>query len=140
MGSKVSSDPVKVKAARKAMANCLIMPYAKNNQDPTPGYPMLWLSVGLTLLFFFYNSFHSMFLPKTNPRASPHRRFADEFSLPYHTSDHRPSPPTSLLVFLIIMKDYRGCAIFHGLLGFQVCNACLITVLSGLLPAISTAG
>ncbi|GFO28203.1 hypothetical protein PoB_005470800 [Plakobranchus ocellatus] len=27
------------------------MPYAKNNQDPTPGSPMLGLSVGPTLLF-----------------------------------------------------------------------------------------
>ncbi|GFO21838.1 hypothetical protein PoB_004834300 [Plakobranchus ocellatus] len=42
------SDPAKVKAARKAMANYLIMPYAKNNQDPTTGSPMLGLSVGPT--------------------------------------------------------------------------------------------
>ncbi|GFN99990.1 hypothetical protein PoB_002649600 [Plakobranchus ocellatus] len=33
------------------MANYLIMPYAKNNQDPTPGSQMLGLSVGPTLLF-----------------------------------------------------------------------------------------
>ncbi|GFO28407.1 hypothetical protein PoB_005491200 [Plakobranchus ocellatus] len=30
--------------------NYLIMPYAKNNRDPTPGSPMLGLSVGPTLL------------------------------------------------------------------------------------------
>ncbi|GFO14566.1 RNA-directed DNA polymerase from mobile element jockey [Plakobranchus ocellatus] len=36
------------------MANCLIMPYAKNNQDSTPGSPMLGLSVGSTLLFKTY--------------------------------------------------------------------------------------
>ncbi|GFN86254.1 hypothetical protein PoB_001276000 [Plakobranchus ocellatus] len=40
----------KVKAARKAMANYLIMPYAKNNQNPTPGSPMLGLRVRPTLL------------------------------------------------------------------------------------------
>ncbi|GFO21318.1 hypothetical protein PoB_004782300 [Plakobranchus ocellatus] len=34
-------DPVKVKAARKAMAYYLMMPYAKNNQDTTFGSPML---------------------------------------------------------------------------------------------------
>ncbi|GFO21536.1 hypothetical protein PoB_004804100 [Plakobranchus ocellatus] len=33
------------------MANYLIMPYAKNNQNPTPGSPMLGLNVGPTLLF-----------------------------------------------------------------------------------------
>ncbi|GFO38706.1 hypothetical protein PoB_006521100 [Plakobranchus ocellatus] len=32
-------------AARKAMANYLITPYAKNNQDPIPGSPMLVLSL-----------------------------------------------------------------------------------------------
>ncbi|GFO22168.1 hypothetical protein PoB_004867300 [Plakobranchus ocellatus] len=41
----------KVKAARKAMANYLILPYARNIQDPTPGTPMFRLSVGPTLLF-----------------------------------------------------------------------------------------
>ncbi|GFN86263.1 hypothetical protein PoB_001276900 [Plakobranchus ocellatus] len=41
----------KVKAARKPMANYHIMPYAKNNQDPNPGSPMLGLSVEPTLLF-----------------------------------------------------------------------------------------
>ncbi|GFO28814.1 hypothetical protein PoB_005531900 [Plakobranchus ocellatus] len=35
------------------MANYLIMPHAKNNQDPTPGSPMLGLSVGPTLIFTF---------------------------------------------------------------------------------------
>ncbi|GFO03359.1 hypothetical protein PoB_002986400 [Plakobranchus ocellatus] len=33
------------------MANYPIMAYAKNNQDPTPGSPMLGLSVGPTLLY-----------------------------------------------------------------------------------------
>ncbi|GFN89395.1 hypothetical protein PoB_001590100 [Plakobranchus ocellatus] len=42
----------KVKAARKATANYLIMPYAKNNQDPTPGSTMHGLSVGPFLLLF----------------------------------------------------------------------------------------
>ncbi|GFN86250.1 hypothetical protein PoB_001275600 [Plakobranchus ocellatus] len=32
------------------MANYLIMPFAKINQNPTPGYPRLGLSVGPTLL------------------------------------------------------------------------------------------
>ncbi|GFO23161.1 hypothetical protein PoB_004966600 [Plakobranchus ocellatus] len=36
----------KVKAARKAMANYFIMPYAKNNHGSTPGSPMLRLRVG----------------------------------------------------------------------------------------------
>ncbi|GFO33027.1 hypothetical protein PoB_005953200, partial [Plakobranchus ocellatus] len=35
--------PAKVKAARKAMANYLMLSYAKNNQDPTPGSPSLGL-------------------------------------------------------------------------------------------------
>ncbi|GFO18791.1 hypothetical protein PoB_004529600 [Plakobranchus ocellatus] len=35
------------------MANDLIMPYAKNNQDHTPSSSMLGLSVGPTLLFTF---------------------------------------------------------------------------------------
>ncbi|GFN77679.1 mbt domain-containing protein 1 [Plakobranchus ocellatus] len=34
------------------MANYLKMPYAKNNQDPTPGSPTLRLSMGPTLLYF----------------------------------------------------------------------------------------
>ncbi|GFN75949.1 hypothetical protein PoB_000245500 [Plakobranchus ocellatus] len=33
------------------MANYLIKPNAKNNQDPTPGSPMFELSVGPTLLY-----------------------------------------------------------------------------------------
>ncbi|GFO31816.1 hypothetical protein PoB_005832100, partial [Plakobranchus ocellatus] len=37
--------PAEVKAARKAMANYLMMPYAKNNQNPTPCSPMLGLSL-----------------------------------------------------------------------------------------------
>ncbi|GFO49130.1 hypothetical protein PoB_007563500 [Plakobranchus ocellatus] len=37
------------KGRRKAMANYLIMRYAKNNQNPTPDSPMLGLSVGLYL-------------------------------------------------------------------------------------------
>ncbi|GFO49840.1 rho GTPase-activating protein 18, partial [Plakobranchus ocellatus] len=41
---------MKVKAERKAMANYLIMPYSKNNQNPTPGSPMLGSSVGPALL------------------------------------------------------------------------------------------
>ncbi|GFN94485.1 hypothetical protein PoB_002099100 [Plakobranchus ocellatus] len=40
----------KQKAARKAKANYLIMPFAKNNQDHTPGSPMLGLSMGPSLL------------------------------------------------------------------------------------------
>ncbi|GFO37887.1 anaphase-promoting complex subunit 4 [Plakobranchus ocellatus] len=40
-----SLRPGEVKAARKAMANYLIMPYAKNNQDPTPGSPLPGLSM-----------------------------------------------------------------------------------------------
>ncbi|GFN79163.1 LOW QUALITY PROTEIN: hypothetical protein PoB_000566900 [Plakobranchus ocellatus] len=35
------------------MANYLKMPYAKNNQDPTPGSPTLRLSMGPTLLYFY---------------------------------------------------------------------------------------
>ncbi|GFO49993.1 hypothetical protein PoB_007649800 [Plakobranchus ocellatus] len=35
------------------MANYLIKPYAKNNQDPTPGSPMLGQSVEPTLLTLF---------------------------------------------------------------------------------------
>ncbi|GFN75859.1 hypothetical protein PoB_000236500 [Plakobranchus ocellatus] len=42
----------KVKAARKAMANYLIMPYAKNNQDPTPSSPMPGLRV--RKLYFYH--------------------------------------------------------------------------------------
>ncbi|GFN96948.1 craniofacial development protein 2-like [Plakobranchus ocellatus] len=34
------------------MANYLIMPYAKNNQNPAPGSPTLVRSVGTTLLYF----------------------------------------------------------------------------------------
>ncbi|GFN88757.1 hypothetical protein PoB_001526300 [Plakobranchus ocellatus] len=41
-------NPAKAKAARKEMVN--IKPHAKNNQDPTPGSPMLGLSVGPNLL------------------------------------------------------------------------------------------
>ncbi|GFO19083.1 hypothetical protein PoB_004558800 [Plakobranchus ocellatus] len=48
----LKTHPAKVKAARKAMANYLIMLYAKNNQDPTPGSPMLGLSVGLAFTSF----------------------------------------------------------------------------------------
>ncbi|GFN81640.1 hypothetical protein PoB_000814600 [Plakobranchus ocellatus] len=36
-------------AAQKAMANYLVMSYAKNNHDRTPGSPMLRLSVGLSV-------------------------------------------------------------------------------------------
>ncbi|GFO32589.1 hypothetical protein PoB_005909400 [Plakobranchus ocellatus] len=36
----------KIKAVREAMANYIRMSYAKNNQDPTPGSPMLGLSMG----------------------------------------------------------------------------------------------
>ncbi|GFO27226.1 hypothetical protein PoB_005373100 [Plakobranchus ocellatus] len=35
------------------MANFLILQYAKNNQDPTPGSPMLGLIVSSTLLYFY---------------------------------------------------------------------------------------
>ncbi|GFO33394.1 hypothetical protein PoB_005989900 [Plakobranchus ocellatus] len=38
------------------MANYLIMPYAKNNQDPPPGSPMLGLSTGSTLLRLHVNA------------------------------------------------------------------------------------
>ncbi|GFN82237.1 hypothetical protein PoB_000874300 [Plakobranchus ocellatus] len=41
---------VKVKVAGRAMVNYLIIPYAKNNQDPTPGSPVLGPSMGPTLL------------------------------------------------------------------------------------------
>ncbi|GFO13961.1 hypothetical protein PoB_004046600 [Plakobranchus ocellatus] len=44
-GLLVSLDPAKVKAARKAMANYLIIPYANNIQDPNFSSPMLGLSV-----------------------------------------------------------------------------------------------
>ncbi|GFO42209.1 hypothetical protein PoB_006871400 [Plakobranchus ocellatus] len=46
------STSAKVKAARKGIANYLIMPHAKNNQDPTTGSLMFGLSVGPTLLLF----------------------------------------------------------------------------------------
>ncbi|GFO40305.1 hypothetical protein PoB_006681000 [Plakobranchus ocellatus] len=39
------------KAARKAMANYLRIPYAKNNQDPVLDSPMLATSVGPILLY-----------------------------------------------------------------------------------------
>ncbi|GFN89927.1 hypothetical protein PoB_001643300 [Plakobranchus ocellatus] len=44
------------------MANFLIMPYVKNNQDPTSASPMLGLSVGptlLSLLVYIYDPFIS---------------------------------------------------------------------------------
>ncbi|GFO30002.1 hypothetical protein PoB_005650700 [Plakobranchus ocellatus] len=40
------------------MANYLIMPYANNNQDPTPGSPMFGLSVGPTLHFIHNHLLH----------------------------------------------------------------------------------
>ncbi|GFO03336.1 collagen alpha-4(vi) chain [Plakobranchus ocellatus] len=42
---------MKLKTARKVMANYLIMPNGKNNQDLTPGSPKLGLSVRPTLLY-----------------------------------------------------------------------------------------
>ncbi|GFO02600.1 hypothetical protein PoB_002910500 [Plakobranchus ocellatus] len=44
------SDDTAYDAARKAMANYLIMPYDKNNRDLTPGSPMLGLSVNKQML------------------------------------------------------------------------------------------